>query len=399
MMPKKIDNINHMKGQGIKNFFDKQRPKFEKGGRLHFLNSFFEGMETFMYVSDATTKKGSHIRDYMDLKRTMIFVVFALVPALLFGMYNVGYQHFHAIGEFDSTSFINVFIYGALRVLPVIVVSYVVALAIEFTFAQIKGHEIHEGVLVSGLLIPLIMPINTPLWMVAVGTAFSIILVKEAFGGTGMNIWNPALVARAFVFFAYPSYMSGSDVWVRLGQDADKVVDGFSGATPLGLALTGATDYNIWDAFLGFIPGSIGETSTAAILLGAIILIVTGIASWKIMFSTVLGATVVGLIINAFAVNPYMEIPFWHHFFLGGFAFGAVFMATDPVSAAQTNKGKWIYGFMIGAVALVIRVLNPAYPEGMMLAILLANTFSPLIDHYVVQANIRKRLKRATAKV
>ncbi len=387
-----------MKGQGIKNFFDKQRPKYEKGGRLHFLHSVFEGMETFMYVSDATTKKGSHIRDYMDLKRTMIFVVFALVPAMLFGMYNAGYQHFHAIGEFDSTSFINVFIYGALRVLPVIVVSYVVALGIEFTFAQIKGHEIHEGVLVSGLLIPLIMPINTPLWMVAVGTAFSIILVKEAFGGTGMNIWNPALVARAFVFFAYPSYMSGQDVWVRIGNNA-QAVDGFSGATPLGKALTGVTDYNIWDAFWGFIPGSIGETSTAAIIIGALILIVTGIASWKIMVATTMGAVVTGLIINAFAVNPFMEIPFWHHLFLGGFAFGTVFMATDPVSAAHTSKGKWIYGFLIGALALIIRVLNPAYPEGMMLAILLMNTFSPLIDHYVVQGNIRKRLKRVTANV
>ncbi|MBN1767731.1 MAG: NADH:ubiquinone reductase (Na(+)-transporting) subunit B [Prolixibacteraceae bacterium] len=388
-----------MKGQGIKNFFDKHRPKFEKGGKLHPFQSVFEGFETFMYVPDATTKKGSHVRDYIDLKRTMIFVVLAVVPTMLFGMYNIGYQHYHAIGEFAQTSFWQVFIYGLIRVLPVIVVSYVVGLAIEFTFAQIKGHEINEGYLVSGILIPLVLPIDTPLWMVAIAVAFSVIIAKEAFGGTGMNIWNPALIARAFLFFAYPSHMSGDSVWVRIGADADKVVDGFSGATPLGMALTGNIDYNIWDAFWGFIPGSIGETSTFAILLGAAFLLITGIGSWRIMLSTVLGALFTGLIINAFAVNPFMEIPFWHHLFLGGFAFGAVFMATDPVSAAQTPAGKWIYGFLIGVMAIVIRVLNPAYPEGVMLAILLMNTFAPLIDHYVVQANVKKRLKRAAANV
>lgn len=385
-----------MKGQGLKNFFDKHRPKFEKGGKLHPLHSFFEGMETFLYVSDATTKKGSHVRDSIDLKRTMIIVVLALVPALLFGMYNVGYQHFTAIGTLADQTFFQVFLYGFLRVLPSLVVSYAVGLGIEFAFAQIKGHEINEGYLVSGILIPMVLPINTPLWMTAVAVVFSVIIAKEAFGGTGMNIWNPALVARAFLFFAYPTKMSGEAVWVRLGQDADKVVDGFSGATPLGLALTGVIDYDVWQSFWGFIPGSIGETSTFAILLGAALLIITGIGSWKIMVSTTIGALVTGLILNAFAVNPFMEIPFWHHLFIGGFAFGAVFMATDPVSAAQTNKGKWIYGFLIGVLAIVIRVLNPAYPEGMMLAILLMNTFAPLIDHYVVQGNIRKRLKRAT---
>ena len=388
-----------MKGQGLKNFFDKHRPKFEKGGKLHALHSFFEGMETFLYVSDATTKKGSHIRDNIDLKRTMIFVVLALIPTMLFGMYNIGYQHFKAIGELATTDFMQVFIYGFLRVLPVIVVSYVVGLGIEFAFAQIKGHEINEGYLVSGILIPLVLPIDTPLWMTAIAVVFSVIIAKEAFGGTGMNIWNPALIARAFLFFAYPSQMSGDSVWIKLGADADKVVDGFSGATPLGLALNGNIDYNIADAFWGFIPGSIGETSTFAILLGAAFLIITGVASWKIMTATVIGALTTGIILNIFGTNAYMEIPFWHHLFLGGFAFGAVFMATDPVSASQTNTGKWIYGFLIGVVAIVIRVLNPAYPEGMMLAILLMNTFAPLIDNYVVQGNIRRRLRRVNAKV
>ncbi|MBN1925080.1 MAG: NADH:ubiquinone reductase (Na(+)-transporting) subunit B [Prolixibacteraceae bacterium] len=387
-----------MTGSGIKNFYDKHRPKFEKGGKLHAFKSVYEGFESFLYVSGATTKKGSNIRDYIDLKRTMIIVVLALVPTMLFGMYNIGFQHFKALGLIETTPFINVFLFGFLRVLPVIVVSYLVGLGIEFAFAQIKGHEINEGYLVTGLLIPLILPINTPLWMVAIAVAFSVIIAKEAFGGTGMNIWNPALVARAFLFFAYPAYMSGDEVWIRLGSQAGNVADGFSGATPLGLALTGSVDYDIWNAFWGFIPGSIGETSTFAILLGAILLIVTGIGSWKIMAATTLGALATGLIINLFAVNPFMEIPFWHHLMLGGFAFGAVFMATDPVSAAQTNKGKWIYGFLIGVTAIVIRVLNPAYPEGMMLAILLMNTFAPLIDHYIVQGNIRRRLKRAMVK-
>ena len=415
-----------MKGQGIKNFFDKYRKTFEKGGKLYPLHSFYEGMESFLYVSDATTKKGSHVRDYIDLKRTMIIVVIALIPAMLFGMYNIGYQHFNALGELAATGFWSIFWYGFLKVLPLIIVSYVVGLGIEFAFAQIKGHEINEGYLVTGLLIPLILPVNTPLWMVAVAVAFSVILAKEAFGGTGMNIWNPALVARAFLFFAYPSYMSGDSVWVSLGKNANKMIDGFTGATPLGnIAQTVSLNTNmqaalaqgdngladqlhqqinaviakmpsIHDSFFGFIPGSIGETSLLAILLGAILLIVTGIGSWKIMLSTTLGALLTGLFLNIFAVNPYMEVPFWHHLLYGGFAFGAVFMATDPVSAAQTSTGKWIYGFLIGVVAIIIRVLNPAYPEGMMLAILLMNTFAPLIDYYVVQGNIRRRLKRMT---
>lgn len=392
-----------MNGQGIKNFFDKQRPNFEKGGKLHALNSVFEGMETFFYVSDATTKKGSHIRDFIDLKRTMIFVVMALVPALLFGMFNVGYQHFSAIGELATTGFWTVFFYGFLRVLPLIIVSYAVGLGVEFIFCQIKGHEIQEGYLVSGLLIPMILPINTPLWMVAVACVFSVIFCKEAFGGTGMNIWNPALVARAFLFFAYPASMSGDSVWIRLG-DADRVVDGFSGATPLGLAAAGDTTYSIMDAFIGLIPGSIGETSVIAILLGAVFLVVTGIGNWKIMLSTILGGVVMGGILNLCAgsesLTPetaaYFSIPFWHHLFLGGFMFGAVFMATDPVSASQTCRGKWIYGFLIGVLAVLIRVINPAFPEGMMMAILLMNTFAPLIDYWVVEGNIKRRLKRAT---
>ena len=309
-----------MKGQGIKNFFDKHRPKFEKGGKFHPFHSFFEGMESFLYVSAATTRKGSHVRDSIDLKRTMIIVVLALAPTLLFGMYNIGFQHFHAIGTFSDQTFLQVFIYGALRVLPALIVSYVVGLGIEFAFAQIKGHEINEGFLVSGILIPLVLPINTPLWMTALAVVFSVIIAKEAFGGTGMNIWNPALVARAFLFFAYPSHMSGDNVWVRVGSE--QVVDGFSGATPLGMALNGVFNYKIWDAFWGFIPGSIGETSTFAILLGAAILIITGIGSWKIMMATTLGALVTGILFNAFAVNAYMEMPFWHHLFLGGFAFG-----------------------------------------------------------------------------
>jgi Na+-transporting NADH:ubiquinone oxidoreductase subunit B len=318
-------------------------------------------------------------------------------------MYNVGLQHFIAIGEAASTGFFEMFLYGLLRVLPVVIVSYVVGLGIEFVFAQIRGHEINEGFLVSGMLIPLVMPIETPLWMVAVATAFAVIIGKEVFGGTGMNIWNPALVARAFLFFAYPAQMSGIKVWVDLGA-SDNVVDSFTGATPLADAAAGNITYSATDAFLGIIPGSIGETSTLAILLGAVILIITGIGSWRIMLSTIAGGAVMGLILNAFAgsaaLSPentvYFGIPFWHHLILGGFMFGAIFMATDPVSAAQTVKGKWIYGFLIGIIAVLIRVVNPAYPEGMMLAILLMNTFAPLIDHYVVQGHIKRRLKRAS---
>ncbi|NQU51992.1 MAG: NADH:ubiquinone reductase (Na(+)-transporting) subunit B [Bacteroidetes bacterium] len=387
----------------IKNFFEKTEPLVQKGAKYSWLGSVHEGFFTFLYVSKDTSKSGTHIHDYTDLKRTMSVVVLALVPAILFGMYNTGLQHFLAIGEAASTGFLEIFFYGLIKVLPVIAVSYIVGLGIEFVFAQKRGHGIHEGFLVSGILIPMVMPIETPLWMIAVATAFAVILGKEVFGGTGMNIWNPALIARAFLFFAYPAQMSGESVWVSL-KDGDKLVDGFSGATPMAQAAAGNIDnISVADAFFGFIPGSIGETSTLAILLGAVILIVTGIGSWKIMVSVIAGGSVMGLILNAVSgsaglspeVATYFSLPFWQHLILGGFMFGAIFMATDPVSAAQTEKGKWIYGFLIGILAILIRVLNPAFPEGMMLAVLLMNTFAPLVDHYVVGGNIKKRMKRA----
>lgn len=381
--------------KALRKLIDNMKPSFEKGGKLHMFHSVFEGFETFLFNPNTTSKTGTHIHDHIDLKRTMSIVIMALIPATLFGMYNVGYQHFGAIGELAGQGFFDIFLFGFIKVLPIIIVSYGVGLGIEFAFAQMRGHEIQEGFLVSGILIPLVMPVDVPLWMVAVATAFAVIIGKEVFGGTGMNIWNPALIARAFLFFAYPSYMSGDSVWVNIGE-GQKVVDGFSGATPMALAAAGNTDIDIWNSFIGLIPGSIGETSTLAILIGAIVLIVTGIGSWKIMVSTVAGAMVTGLLLNAFAVNPYMALPAWEHLIIGGFAFGAVFMATDPVTASQTSRGKWIYGFLLGVLAIIIRVVNPAYPEGMMLAILLMNTFAPLIDHYVVQGNIKKRLKRAS---
>jgi Na+-transporting NADH:ubiquinone oxidoreductase subunit B len=386
----------------LKNFFEKTEPYVQKGAKYHWLHSVHDGFFTFLFVPKHTAKTGTHIHDYIDLKRTMSIVVLALVPSLLFGMYNVGLQHFIAIGEAASTGFFDMFLYGLLKVLPVVIVSYGVGLGIEFAFAQMRGHEINEGFLVSGMLIPLIMPIETPLWMVAIATAFAVIFGKEVFGGTGMNIWNPALVARAFLFFAYPAQMSGNSVWIALGK-GDVPIDGFTGATPLADAAAGNINFSVADAFFGFIPGSIGETSTLAILIGAAILIITGIGNWKIMVSTVAGGVVMGIILNIFAgsqgLSPeaatFFGIPFWQHLLLGGFAFGAVFMATDPVSATQTEKGKWIYGFLIGILAILIRVVNPAYPEGMMLAILLMNTFAPLIDHYVVQGHIKRRMKRA----
>ncbi len=379
----------------IKNIFENTKPHVQKGAKFHWLHSVHDGFFTLFFVQKNTSKSGTHIHDYIDLKRTMGIVVFALVPAILIGMYNTGFQHYKAIGELASTGFFNIFLYGLLKVVPIIIVSYGVGLGIEFVFAQIRGHEIQEGFLVSGMLIPLVMPVNTPLWMIAVSTAFAVIIGKEVFGGTGMNIWNPALVARAFLFFAYPAQISGDSVWVSIGKSS-QAVDGFSGATPMAQAAAGNPDVNVADAFLGFIPGSIGETSTLAILIGAVILIVTGVGSWRIMLSTVVGGAVMGIILNIFAGdNAYMALPFWQHLIIGGFAFGAVFMATDPVSAAQTLKGKWIYGFLVGVLGIIIRVINPAFPEGMMLAILLMNTFAPLIDHYVVQGNIKKRLKRA----
>ncbi len=381
----------------IQKFFEDTKPYVQKGAKYQWLHSVHDGMFTLFFVQKNTSKSGSHIHDYVDLKRTMGIVVLALIPALLMGMYNTGYQHFSAIGELTSASFWQIFFYGFLRVMPFIMVSYIVGLGIEFVFAQLRGHEIQEGFLVSGILIPLIMPINTPLWMVAISTAFAVVFVKEVFGGTGMNIWNPALVARAFLFFAYPSQMSGDSVWVSLG--GQKAVDGFSGATPMAQAAAGHPNVDVWNSFIGLIPGSIGETSTLAILIGAAILVITGIGSWKIIVSTFAGAAAMGLLLNTFAGNNlYLALPFWEHFVIGGFAFGAVFMATDPVSGTQTEKGKWIYGFLIGVLAIMIRVVNPAYPEGMMLAILLMNTFAPLIDHYIVEGSIRKRMKRFKVK-
>lgn len=380
--------------KALRNYLDRVKPHFQKGGRFEMLHSTFDAFETFLFVPDTVTTKGSHIRDSLDLKRTMSIVIIALIPAMLFGMWNVGYQHALSIGA--SWSFWQTFWFGFLKVLPLIVVSYGVGLSIEFAFAQIRGHEVNEGFLVSGLLIPLIMPVDVPLWMLAVAVAFAVVIGKEVFGGTGYNVFNPALLARAFLFFAYPSHMSGDKVWIAGLTHGQGVVDGFSGATPLAKAAAYQTDQlpSIYDMFMGFIPGSVGETSTLAILIGAVILIVTGIGSWKIIVSVFGGGLVAGLLFNAFAVNPYMEIPAWQHLIMGGFAFGAVFMATDPVSASQTEKGKWIYGFLVGFLALLVRVLNPAYPEGMMLAILFMNAFAPLIDFYVVEANIRKRLKR-----
>ena len=374
--------------KGLRNFLDKIKPQFEKGGRFEKLHSTFEAFEGFMFVSNKVTYTGSHIRDAVDMKRTMTVVVISLIPCLLFGMWNVGYQHFLSHGQ--TMDIWQNFWYGFLQVLPIIIVAYVTGLGIEFAFAQIRGHEVNEGFLVSGMLIPLVMPPDVPLWMVAVATAFAVIFGKEVFGGTGMNILNPALTARAFLFFAYPKEMSGDQVWI-----VDKA-DAFSGATPLGETMIGNMDKipSPVDMFLGYIPGSIGETSTLAILFGAIVLLATGVASWRIMLSVFGGGLLMGYIFNLVALSEYIMIPAWQHLVLGGFAFGAVFMATDPVSATQTIRGQYIYGFLIGLLAVLVRVFNPAYPEGMMMAILFMNVFAPLIDHYVIQANIRKRRKR-----
>lgn len=374
---------------------DKIKPHFMPGGRFARLRSVFQGFDSFLFVPDRVTFKGSHIRDSIDLKRVMIIVVLALVPALLFGMYNTGLQHFRSIGV--DPLFWQAFWFGFLKVLPLIIVSYLVGLGIEFVSAQIKGHEIYEGYLVTGIIIPLIVPIDIPLWMLALAIAFSVILGKEIFGGTGMNIFNPALLTRAFLFFSYPKWMSGNEVWIEGMVKGAGIVDGFSGATPLAHAAAGEISKipSIFEMFIGTIPGSVGETSVLMILLGAAILIVTGVGSWKIMVSVFAGGAFMGILLNMFSVNDYMALPFYYHFVMGGFAFGAVFMATDPVTAAQTEKGKWIYGFLIGLFSILFRVLNPAYPEGVMLAILMMNLFAPLIDHYVVQTNIRRRMRRA----
>jgi Na+-transporting NADH:ubiquinone oxidoreductase subunit B len=380
----------------VRNLLEKVKPNFEKGGKLEKFYPAYNAFETFLFVpGDTAPADGAHIRDAMDLKRTMILVVLSLMPCLFFGMWNVGYQHFKALGL--ETSFMEHFTFGAVKVLPIVVVSYGVGLSLEFLFAIIRQHKINEGFLVTGMLIPLIMPVDVPLWMVAVATAFAVIIGKEVFGGTGMNILNPALTARAFLFFAYPTMMSGNEVWIDTSPEkGQKLVDGFSGATPLGDAASGYAEKipGIWESFIGTIPGSIGETSTLACLIGAAVLIYTGIGSWRIILSVFIGGLIMAGIFNIFSVNTLMQITPLHHVLLGGFAFGAVFMATDPVTAAQTNTGKFIYGLLIGLLAIMIRVFNPAYPEGMMMAILFMNVMAPLIDHYVVRANINRRLKR-----
>ena len=386
----------------LRELIDKIKPNFEKGGKFEKLHSTFDAFETFLFVPNRVTRSGSHIRDSLDLKRVMIVVVVALLLALLFGMYNTGLQHFRAMGVADASVW-TCFWFGFLKVLPIIIVSYVVGLGIEFISAQIRGHEVNEGFLVSGMLIPMVMPVDIPLWMVAVATAFAVIIGKEVFGGTGMNVFNPALLARAFIFFGYTPYISGEKVWVAGLTNGTGVVDGYSGATPLtdaASAVLTKADQVQWthgapiDWFLGTIPGCIGETSTLAILIGAVILLWTGIASWRIMLSVFAGGYLTGLLFNLIGANAYMDIPAYYHLIIGGFAFGAVFMATDPVTASQTNTGKFIYGFLIGFLAVMIRVLNPGYPEGMMLAILFMNAVAPLIDYYVVQANIRRRNRR-----
>jgi Na+-transporting NADH:ubiquinone oxidoreductase subunit B len=392
----------------LRNTLDKVRPNFQKGGKLHWLHSTFDAMETFLFVPGHATSSGAHIRDGIDLKRTMITVVVSMLPPLLFGIWNVGFQHHSAIGEAASATLMDNFLYGLWQVLPIIIVSYGVGLAIEFAFAQYRGHSVNEGFLVTGMLIPLVLPPTIPLWMVAIATAFCVIIGKEIFGGTGMNLLNPALTARVFLFFAYPAFMAGEyradQKYIWIDADRTQVVDGFSGATMLANAAEGKNlGYTDVDAFLGVIPGSIGETSALACLIGALILIVTGVGSWRIMLATFAGGAAMGLLLNALgdansanATMRFMAMPFHYHLIIGGFAFGAVYMATDPVSAAQTTAGKWVYGFLIGLFCVLIRVFNPAYPEGMMLAILLMNIFAPLIDYFVINANKKRRLARAT---
>lgn len=385
--------------KGLRKYLDNIKPHFSKGGRFAALHSTFDAFETFLFVPNTTAKSGVHMRDAMDMKRTMIIVVLSLVPALLFGIWNTGYQHYLTLGQ--DAAFWTCVWHGFVRVLPIIIVSYVTGLTIEFIAAQIRGHEVNEGFLVTGMLIPLVLPVDIPLWMVALATAFAVILGKEVFGGTGMNIWNPALLARAFLFFAYPAHISGSMVWIS-GLAEMPGIDATTGATALGVAATGGTvSYSLLESFIGAIPGSIGETSTLAILIGAALLIFTGVGSWKVMFSVAAGGYLMALLFNvvgAESSNGLMHIPALQHLCLGGFAFGAVFMATDPVSASRTETGKWVYGFLIGVLAILIRVVNPAYPEGMMLSILLMNTFAPLIDYFVVDANIKRRAKRALVK-
>lgn len=380
----------------FKKNIDKLKPNFEDGGKFHYLRSVFDGFETFLFVPNTTTKCGVNIHDSIDSKRIMSIVVIALLPALLFGMYNVGYQN-NLAANVESASFFATFLYGFLAVLPKILVSYIVGLGIEFAWAQWKGEEIQEGYLVSGIIIPMIVPVGCPLWMLAIACAFAVVFAKEIFGGTGMNIFNVALVARAFLFFSYPQKMSGDQVWVATDKIfglGNTLPDTFTAATPLGMVSHGAIEnYSVADMVLGFIPGSIGETSVIAIAIGAVILLWCGIASWRTMGSVFVGGIVTALIFSALGKTP---IPWYEHLVLGGFAFGAVFMATDPVTSARTKCGQYIYGFLIGVMAITVRVMNAGYPEGMMLAILFMNMFAPLIDHYVVQHNISKRMKRVT---
>ena len=384
---------------GLRNLVDKIKPTFEKGGKLGFLHSTFDAFETFLFVPNTVTKRGAHVRDCVDLKRVMIMVVLALVPAMLFGIWNTGYQHSLAFGL--EWGFGDIVLYGLVKVLPLYVVAYLVGLGIEFVSAQIQGHEVNEGYLVSGMLIPLIVPVDVPLWMLAIAVAFAVIIGKEVFGGTGMNIWNPALLTRAFLFFSYPSKMSGDTIWTGgvtrfmnegvAYQAGNGLVDGFSGATPLADPTLNNLAPKFMDMVIGTIPGSVGETSVIAILLGAILLIWTGVASWKIMASSVIGGLAIGYL--GYAVGA-TDLPGYYQLVMGGFLFGTVFMATDPVTSAQTECGKWIYGFLVGALAVTVRIWNPGYPEGMMLAILLMNTFAPLIDHYVIEGSIKRRAKK-----
>ncbi len=380
---------------GLKKFLDNLKPTFSEGGKLSAFGSLFDAAETFFYVPNETAKmRGAQIHDAIDSKRSIFFVVIALIPAILFGMYNIGLQHYAAIGE-ESTLLCN-FLYGLAVMLPKIVVSYAVGLGIEIAVAQWKKEEVHEGFFVTGILIPLIVPVNCPLWIIAIATAFSVIFAKEVFGGTGMNVFNPALVTRAFLFFAYPTMMSGDKVWVN-GNYMDCIngatVDGVSEATPLGqLAAGEAVTASPMDTIIGTIPGSIGETSVIAILIGAVILIWANIASWKIILSTFAGGALMAYLLR---YDGAQNFEWWEQLTVGGFCFGAVFMATDPVTSPRTEGGKWIFGFLIGAMTIIIRVLNPGYPEGMMLAILLMNIFAPLFDYCFVQSNINKRAKRA----
>ncbi len=375
--------------KALRKFVDNVKPNFQEGGKFSWLRSTFGAFETFLFTPNEVNKGGVHVRDAVDLKRTIIVVVLALIPALLMGMYNTGYQHFRALGQ--AAEFGDMFLYGFLQVLPMLIVSYVVGLGIEFAVAQMRGHEVNEGFLATGMLIPLIMPADVPLWMVGLATAFAVIFAKEVFGGTGMNIWNPALIARAFLFFAYPSKMSGDSVW----YGAEKAVDGFSGATALSNAnATGATGFDFMDCVYGLIPGSIGETSVIAIAIGAVLMLCTGVASAKTMISVFVGGALTAYLFNLGGAEGMASLCWCDHLVIGGFCFGAVFMATDPVTSPRTECGKYIYGFLIGAMAIIIRVLNPGYPEGMMLAILLMNTFAPLIDNIIVGRNISRRKNR-----